>query len=98
WVSRVFHPVIVALNASANGVLRLFRVEPRNEANTAFTIEEVANIVAQSQREGVLRDEIGALTAAFEFSAKKARDIAVGMDRLVSLPESATPEQLERAV
>jgi CBS domain containing-hemolysin-like protein len=98
WVSRVFHPVIVALNASANGVLRLFRVEPRNEANTAFTIDEVANIVAQSRREGILRDDIGALTAAFEFSTKKARDIAVGMDRLVSLPESATPEQVERAV
>lgn len=98
WVSKVFHPIIVALNATANGVLLLFRVEPKNEANSAFTIDEVANIVAQSRREGVLRDDIGALTAAFEFSAKKVRDIAVGMAQLVSLPEGTTPEQVERAV
>jgi CBS domain containing-hemolysin-like protein len=97
-VSKVFHPIIVALNATANGVLRLFRVEPKNEANSAFTIDEVANIVAQSRREGVLKDDIGALTAAFEFSAKKVRDIAVGMAQLVSLPEDTTPEQVERAV
>ena len=33
FVARVFRPVIVALNATANGVLRLFGVEPKNEAN-----------------------------------------------------------------
>ena len=32
WVSKVFMPVIWLLNAAANGVLRLFRVEPKNEA------------------------------------------------------------------
>jgi CBS domain containing-hemolysin-like protein len=97
-VSKVFHPIIVALNAMANGVLRLFRVEPKSEANSAFTIDEVANIVAQSRLEGVLKDDIGALNAAFEFSAKKVRDVAVGMTQLVSLTEDATPEQVERAV
>ncbi|MEO9104151.1 MAG: hemolysin family protein [Terrimesophilobacter sp.] len=97
-ISMVFRPIIVALNATANGVLRLFRVEPKNEANSVFTIDEVANIVAQSRREGILRDDIGALSAAFEFSAKKVRDIAVVMPHLVSFPEAVTPEQLERAV
>ncbi len=98
WISTIFHPIIIALNATANGVLRLFRVEPKSEANSIFTIDEVANIVNQSQREGKLRDDIGALSAAFEFSAKKVRDISVGMPQLVSFPESVTPEQVERAV
>ncbi len=98
WISTIFRPVIVALNATANGVLRLFRVEPKSEANSSFTIDEVANIVAQSRQAGVLKDDIGALTAAFEFSTKKVKDIAVGMTQLVSLPEGATPEQVERAV
>lgn len=98
WVSKVFRPVIVSLNATANGVLRLFGVEPKSEATSAFTLDEVANIVAQSRLEGVLRDDIGALNAAFEFSAKKVKDIAVGMAQLESLTEAATPEQLERAV
>lgn len=98
WISKVFHPIIIALNTTANLVLRLFRVEPKSEANSIFTIDEVANIVNQSQREGKLRDDIGALSAAFEFSAKKVKDIAVAMPQLVSFAESVTPEQLERAV
>ena len=98
FISIVFRPIIYALNATANGVLRLFRVEPKNEANSAFTVDEVANIVAQSTKEGVLTDNIGALNAAFEFTAKKVRDIAVGMPDLVSLSEAATPADVERAV
>ncbi|MHC5796930.1 hemolysin family protein [Lacisediminihabitans sp. FW035] len=98
FVSMVFRPIIYALNATANGVLRAFRVEPKNEANSAFTVDEVANIVAQSTREGVLTDTIGALNAAFEFTEKKVKDIAVGMPHLVSLSEAATPADVERAV
>ena len=98
FISMVFRPIIWVLNGVANGVLRLFRVEPKNEANSAFTVDEVANIVAQSTREGVLTDSIGALNAAFEFSTKKVKDIAVGMPDLVSLSEAATPAEVERAV
>ncbi|WP_394769078.1 hemolysin family protein [Lacisediminihabitans sp.] len=98
FLSMVFRPIISGLNHSANGFLRLFRVEPKNEANSAFTVDEVANIVAQSTKEGVLTDSIGALNAAFEFSAKKVKDIAVGMPDLVSLSEAATPKEVERAV
>ncbi len=97
-VATIFRPVIVALNATANGVLRLFRVEPRNEATSAFTVDEVATIVATSTREGVLTDATGTLSNAFEFTEKKVRDVAVGTDTLVTLPEDAAPADVERAV
>ncbi|MBC7725935.1 MAG: HlyC/CorC family transporter [Burkholderiaceae bacterium] len=97
-VSMIFRPIIVALNSTANAVLRAFRVEPKNEATSAFTVDEVATIVATSTKEGVLTDTIGALSAAFEFTEKKVKDIAVGMPDLVSLSEAATPKQVERAV
>lgn len=97
-ISTVFHPIIIALNAVANFVLRIFRVQPKSEANSVFTIDQVANIVNQSRREGKLKDDIGALSAAFEFSAKKVKDIAVAMPQLVSFSNTVTPEQLERAV
>jgi CBS domain containing-hemolysin-like protein len=98
FVATIFRPIIVSLNATANGALRLFRSAPKSEANSIFTIDEVANIVAQSTREGVLTDSTGALNAAFEFTTKKAQDVAVGMSNLVSLPEDATPADVERAV
>jgi len=97
-VATVFRPIIFSLNAVANGVLRLFRVEPKNEATSTYTFDEVANIVAHSRREGVLADNSGTLTAAFEFSEKKAKDISVTMAKLVSLSEAATPAEVERAV
>ncbi|TQO19089.1 CBS domain containing-hemolysin-like protein [Rhodoglobus vestalii] len=98
FIATVFRPIIVSLNAVANGILRLFKVEPKNEANSVFTLDEVATIVAQSTREGVLTDSGGTLTGAFEFTSKKVRDVAIPMSGLVTLPEDAAPADLEKAV
>lgn len=98
FLARILRVVIVSLNWLTNAVLRAFRVEPKNEATSAFTVEEVQTIVAQSQREGVLLDTTGTLRAAFEFTEKKVSDIAVTMDSLVTLNEAATPAEVERAV
>jgi CBS domain containing-hemolysin-like protein len=98
FIATVFRPLIVALNAIANGILRLFKVEPKNEANSVFTLDEVATIVAQSTREGVLLDAGGRLTGAFEFTSKKVRDVAITMSGLVTLHEDAAPADLEKAV
>ncbi len=98
WVSRVFHPVIVALNWIANHIVRLFRVEPKDEAASTFTLDEVATIVNQSRLEGVLDDASGAVAAVVEFTDKKAGDIAVPLGELVTLPETTTPDEIERAV
>lgn len=98
WVSKVFHPVIATLNWIANGVVRLFGAEPKDEANSTFTLEEVATIYSQSTEEGVLEDTSGTVSAALEFTDKKARDIAVPLDQLVTLPPSTSAAQIERAV
>lgn len=98
WVSKVFYPIIAALNWTANHIVRLFRVEPKNEAASTFTLDEVATIVNQSRIEGVLDDATGAVAAAVEFTDKKARDVAVPLADLVTLPETATPSDVERAV
>ncbi|MBU4465922.1 MAG: hemolysin family protein [Actinobacteria bacterium] len=97
-VSKLFHPVIASLNWLANHVVRLFRVEPKNEAASTFTLEEVATIVNQSRMEGVLDDASGAVAAAVEFTDKKAKDVAVPLAQLVTLTKSTTPDEIERAV
>ncbi|WP_442575113.1 hemolysin family protein [Microbacterium sp. F51-2R] len=98
WVSKLFHPVIVSLNWLANSVLRLFRVEPKNEAASTFTLDEVATIVNQSRIEGVLDDAAGTVAAAVEFTDKKAKDVAVPLHDLVTLPQQTTADEIERAV
>lgn len=96
--ATVFRPIIHALNTTANGVLRLFRVEPKDEATSAFTVDEVEVIVRTSTREGVLTDTTGTLSNAFEFTTKTVADVAVGRDALVTLPDDAAPADVERAV
>ena len=98
FVATVFKPIIWFLNETANGVLLLFRVQPKSEATSVFTLGEVATIVAQSTKEGVLSDTTGALNAAFDFTEKKVRDVAIRLDALVTLPEDASPADLEKAV
>ncbi|UJP12185.2 hemolysin family protein [Microbacterium elymi] len=98
WVSKVFHPVIVVLNWMANAVVRLFRVEPKDEAASTFTLDEVATIVNRSRIEGVLEDASGTVAAVVEFTDKKAADTAVPLPDLVTLPRTTTPAAIERAV
>jgi CBS domain containing-hemolysin-like protein len=97
-VARIFKPVIWALNGIANSVLRLFRVQPKDEATSAYTLDEVANIVEQSTRDGMLTDTSGTLTAAFEFTAKTVADVEVPISDMVLLPATATPADIQRAV
>ncbi len=97
-IATIFRPIIVALNATANGIVRVFGVEPKNEANSAFSFDEVATIVATSTREGVLTDSTGTLSNAFEFTTKTVRDSLVPMAKLITLPDDATPEDVERSV
>ncbi len=97
-IARVVNPVIIAMNAIANAVLRLVGVQPKEEANSVFTLTQVATIVSHSTKEGVIEDTSGTLSAAFEFTTKKVGDIQVPLESLVTLPEAATVDDLEKAV
>ena len=86
------------MNAVANGILRLFRVEPVDEASSTFTIDEVETIVETSKREGLLFDPTGAISRTFEFTERRVRDVALPLDEIVTLPAGATPGDVEAAV
>jgi CBS domain containing-hemolysin-like protein len=91
-------PIVITLNATANGILRLFGVRAIDEANSAYTLDQVEDIVEHSTREGVLSDASGTLSNTFEFTEKKVRDVAVKLSEVVSFPESVTPREIEVAV
>jgi CBS domain containing-hemolysin-like protein len=97
-VSRIVSPVIRLLNWLANRFLRALGVQPKDEVASAFTVEEVAAIVARSREEGLIEDEPGLLTGALEFSDATAGSVMVPPDRLVSVPLDCTPDDVERAV
>ena len=97
-VAWVFKPFIWVLNAMANGLVRLSGFEPKDEAQSVFTLDEMATIVEQSQKEGIFDDRAGAVSATIEFTAKKVSDITVPIADIVALREGATPSDVEREV
>lgn len=98
FISKIFHPIIAALNWSANHIVRLFGITPQDEVSSSYTLEEVQSIVEESTRSGLVDDQTGLITGALEFSARTAGDIMVPLPQLVTLPVEVTPVEFERQV
>lgn len=98
WLARALSPVIGVLNGVANWLLRRLGVEPTDEVTSTFTAEEVASIVSQSRREGLLGVQHDLVVGALEFSDRDAGDVAVPLAALVCVAEGATPADVERLV
>ena len=97
-VAQVVKPVVWLMNQISNGVLRVFGFEPRDEANTAFTLDQVEDIVAESRKHGTLEDSSATISNAFEFTEKIVGDVTHPLAELVTLPTDASPAMLQEAV
>ncbi|MBB1511632.1 HlyC/CorC family transporter [Tessaracoccus sp. MC1679] len=92
----VLRPLIWLLNWIANAVLRLLKVEPREEIASAFTADEVAAFIAESREEGLLEDrEHQLLSGAVSIGTETVEAVMVPLGDLVTLPSEATPAQVE---
>lgn len=98
WIAMLLLPIVVSLNFLANSALRLFRITPRDSANTAYTLDQVEDIVEHSTREGVLSDTSGAISNTFEFTEKQVQDIVVPLQKVIGFPLTVTPQEVELAV
>ena len=97
-IAMVLRPIVVTLNFLANGALRLFGITPRDSANTAYTLDQVEDIVEHSTREGVLSDSSGAISNTFEFTEKQVADIVLPLEKVIGFPLTVTPQEVEQAV
>jgi CBS domain containing-hemolysin-like protein len=96
---RVFGPVISALNAVANGVLRLLGVEPADEVIDRHTSDELADIVADSRQEGLILDiQDQILRGALAIGEASIGPMVVPRHHIRYVPRSATVVQAEQEV
>lgn len=94
----VLKPFVVTLNAMANAVLRLVRVEPREEVASSFTHDEVAGMVEESRREGLLdEDEYGLLSGALDFHAGTVQQVLLPAADLVTVQVGCQVGDVEAA-
>ncbi|NHC24383.1 HlyC/CorC family transporter [Nocardioides sp. IC4_145] len=95
-VVTVLKPLIVVLNAAANGILRLMRVEPKDELTSTFTREEVAALVEESRGEGLLEaDEYDRLAGALGFTEKTVASVLMPTDTLTVVRRGSTAAEVE---
>lgn len=96
-ISRVLRPIVLALNAMANAGVRALGVQPRPEVASAFTGEEVAGLIAESRREGLIEEESQELaTSALSFQQATVERVMLDPCSLVTLPVGATTADVER--
>ncbi len=97
-IVRAIRPAVAALNAIANALLRLVRIPPQDEVTSAFTRAEVAGLVEESRREGLLHpSEERTLAGALQFDERDASTVLIGLDELETVPVTATPHEVEQA-
>ncbi|GAA1931899.1 hemolysin family protein [Nocardioides marmoribigeumensis] len=97
-VVTLLRPVVVVLNATANGILRLLRVEPRDEIASSYTRTEVSAMLDESRHEGALGDdEYDRLAGALGFTERTVETVLLPLDDLVTLPQDAPLADIETA-
>jgi len=97
-VVTLIKPVVVTLNAIANTVLRLLRVEPRDEVASSYTREEVEAMVDESRDEGTLADEdYERLSGALGFTGRTVAEVVLPLAELETVPRGARVIDLEAA-
>jgi CBS domain containing-hemolysin-like protein len=98
WV-RATRPILASINAAANGILRLLRVEPKTELEATYTPSELADLIAESVAEGLLHpDDQQRLLRALRLDQLTSRALTISVSDLVTLPPDGTVGDLAELV
>ncbi|MEU8755069.1 hemolysin family protein [Streptomyces chartreusis] len=96
-LARAVRPVIFTINAFANALLKLLRVETKDEVTATFSDAELARLVRDSGEAGLIDERARErLHDALELGRRPVRDVVLPLERVVYARVGVTPEELER--
>lgn len=96
-IVAVLKPLVAGLNHLANGILRLVRVQPKDEVASVFTREEVSALVDESRHEGLLPEsEYARLHNVLGFTERDVSSVLMPVSSLATVPRGAPLEAVER--
>ncbi|MER6722274.1 hemolysin family protein [Streptomyces halstedii] len=97
-LTRAVRPFVFGVNAFANAILRLMKVEPKGEISSVYTDDELVRLVKDSSEAGLLDPADGErLRDALELGTRPVGEVMVPLARTVTVGHDITPERLERA-
>ncbi|MDQ2710244.1 MAG: hemolysin family protein [Actinomycetota bacterium] len=92
-------PALGLFTVTATVLLKLVHVTPRTELDSAYTGSELAEMISDSRREGLLDEqESSRLTQTLGAGERTVADVVVPLDRVASLPVSPTVAEVTAAV
>ena len=95
-LARMLTPVITFLNAFANGVLRLFKVEAKDEVASVFTTEQLMYLLLDSRDAGLLDEERQErLEDALELGHRPVTDVVLPFEQLITVGPDVTAAEIE---
>ncbi|MFE1028191.1 hemolysin family protein [Streptomyces sp. NPDC058818] len=93
--ARLCRPITAALGACAQGILRLFHVEPKDEVEAVFTSEQLNRLVEDAGQAGLLDpEEQERLEDALELGSRPVTDVLLGRESLITVSPSVTPGEI----
>jgi CBS domain containing-hemolysin-like protein len=96
-VTQALRPVVFGINAFANGLLKLLRVETKDEVESVFTDDQLARMVVDSKEAGLLSPADGErLRDALELGTRPVGEIIVPTQKMRAVAHTITPAELER--
>ncbi|RJQ78223.1 HlyC/CorC family transporter [Pseudonocardiaceae bacterium YIM PH 21723] len=96
---KLVEPVLNAFTVVSNLILRLLKVDPKDELESAYTPDEFAELLTESRREGLLDDAAHRrLDMTLRSGQRTVADVLVPMAELTSVPERPTIGQIQEAV
>ncbi|WP_225836649.1 hemolysin family protein [Streptomyces sp. NK08204] len=95
YFARLCKPITVALGACAQGILRLFRVEPKDEVEAVVTSEQLNRLLEDSGQAGLLDpEEQERLEDALELGSRPVTDVLLTRESLVTVTPSVTAGEI----
>jgi CBS domain containing-hemolysin-like protein len=92
----VLKPIVYGLDAAANAIVRLFKVEPRSDVISTFTLQEVEAMVDESHDEGMLdQGEYERLAGALGFTLRTVADVLLPLDQIETVQRGARASDVE---
>ncbi|KQV17493.1 MULTISPECIES: hemolysin family protein [unclassified Kitasatospora] len=94
--TRALRPLVFSINAFANTLLRLMKVEPKDEVGSVFTEDELSRMVKDSSDADLLSErDTELLQDALELGSRPVSEVVTPSAEVVFAGPSTTPAELE---
>lgn len=91
FVDRLASPLVAVLDRATSAVVRMVGVEPLGEHQTIYTVDELKQLVEETQEHGELEPrETEMLHNVFEFDDKLVREVMIPRTEMIAIEQHTT--------